>query len=154
MKIFKIDNLNNIEIVCDYAKTRNGFKHTATLLLNGIERENVKVNYLNRTWESYEYQTVLNKLIDNSKILTDQEKEKAKNYIKNYKEQNSFGALSAIMATANILTSDEKEKNEFKLRMLKAQFGDNLSLPDNWEQLSENEKTTRLENIEKVLKEI
>jgi len=44
--------------------TRNGFKHVAILMQNGSEREKASVSYLNRTWESYEFQTVLHKLFD------------------------------------------------------------------------------------------
>lgn len=62
-------------VVCGSSATRNGFKHTATLLTNGRDTgETVKCNYLNRTWESYEYQSVLYKLIQESKGLDNEEK--------------------------------------------------------------------------------
>lgn len=62
-------------VVCESSDTRNGFKHTATLLTNGRDTgETVKCNYLNRTWESYTYQSVLYKLIQKSKWLDDEEK--------------------------------------------------------------------------------
>lgn len=62
-------------VVCESSDTRNGFKHTATLLTNGLDTgETVKCNYLNRTWESYDYQSVLYKLIQKSKWLDDEEK--------------------------------------------------------------------------------
>lgn len=61
MRIFKIND--SLQVVCDSVKTRNGFKHTAQLMLNGRELfEGVKCNYLNRTWERYEYESVLAKL--------------------------------------------------------------------------------------------
>ena len=61
MKSFKLDD--QFTAVCASKKTRNGFKHTATLLRDGFERGQVKVCYLNRTWESFEYQSVLEKLL-------------------------------------------------------------------------------------------
>lgn len=73
MRIFKINE--HIEIVCDSKSTRNGFKHEATLMRNGYEQETVKINYLNRTWERYEYESVLKKLVDSSKNLSSNEKE-------------------------------------------------------------------------------
>ena len=60
MTLFKLNR--NYSVVCEYKSTRNGFTHIATILNNGLEINKVKVNYLNRTWESYEY--VLRKAID------------------------------------------------------------------------------------------
>jgi hypothetical protein len=50
-------------VVCQFAKTRQGFKHIATLIRNGLEVCEVKECYLNRTWERFEYETVLCKLV-------------------------------------------------------------------------------------------
>jgi len=61
MKTFQLTE--NIQAVADYGKTRNGFKHEATILKNGSEVGFAKVNYLNRTWEAYEYQTAIKKLL-------------------------------------------------------------------------------------------
>lgn len=46
--------------------TRNGFRHVAILMRNGYEQDKVYANYLNRTWESYEFQTVIHKLLRKS----------------------------------------------------------------------------------------
>lgn len=43
--------------------TRNGFRHVAILFKNGRQIAKATANYLNRTWESYTYQSVLHKLI-------------------------------------------------------------------------------------------
>jgi hypothetical protein len=61
MKIFRLDN--DYSIVCNWKKTRNGFKHTADLFYGGRDVCSTKVNYLNRTWEAFEYQTVAHKII-------------------------------------------------------------------------------------------
>lgn len=62
-------------IVCESTSTRNGFKHTAKLfdsptatftLKNGIfwnPVSSVKINYLNRTWEKYQFESVIFKLL-------------------------------------------------------------------------------------------
>jgi hypothetical protein len=42
---------------------KNGFKHIARIFENGKEIGFVKCEYLNRTWEAYEYQTVILKAI-------------------------------------------------------------------------------------------
>jgi hypothetical protein len=67
-------NQNKQFIFCESVKTRNGFKHVAYLRLpiinnnfvNGIEFleiDSVKINYLNRTWESFQFESVIKKLI-------------------------------------------------------------------------------------------
>lgn len=63
MKIFNIGN--NYSIVCNFQKTRNGFKHTANLCHNGLNVFETKINYLNRTWECYEYESIILKVINN-----------------------------------------------------------------------------------------
>lgn len=57
MKIFHINKQYNI--VCNSQSTRYGFKHTATLCSNGFQVATAKQCYYNRTWESFEYETVI-----------------------------------------------------------------------------------------------
>ena len=64
MKIFKLDE--QYEVVCNWEKTRNGFRHIAVLHSNGTEVARAKCVYYNRTWESYEYESVLIKIICNN----------------------------------------------------------------------------------------
>jgi len=72
MRIFNLDNLYSI--ACNTANTRNGFKHVATLHKNGYEVSKTKVCYINRTWERFTYETVLNKMI--KLYFTDEELKK------------------------------------------------------------------------------
>jgi hypothetical protein len=62
MKMFKLTNGDYI--VCESKSTRNGFKHVANLLRGGYSIAETKICYLNRTWESFEYESVINKLIE------------------------------------------------------------------------------------------
>jgi len=62
MKIFTLDK--NYNVVCNWKNTRSGFKHIATLCRNGIEIGDTKICYLNRTWESFKYESILKKIID------------------------------------------------------------------------------------------
>jgi len=71
MQTFRINK--KLQVVCETGNTRNGFKHTATLLSNGNERESVKCHYYNRTWESYTYESVLEKLAGGA-VLSDSER--------------------------------------------------------------------------------
>ena len=61
MRIFSLDN--EYSVVCNFHKTRNGFKHVATLHRNGFDIGSTKVCYLNRTWERFEFQSVLEKIV-------------------------------------------------------------------------------------------
>jgi len=71
MKVFKLNDVYSV--VCDTKNTRNGFKHEATLLKNSFEVFKTKINYLNRTWERFEYERILYKIVndyfDNSESI-------------------------------------------------------------------------------------
>ena len=74
MRIFEY---GDFKIVCNSESTRSGFRHIATLLKNGREIEKTKICYLNRTWESFEFESILNKLINQNeelKLITISEK--------------------------------------------------------------------------------
>jgi hypothetical protein len=71
MDILKIND--NAYIVLETKKTRNGFKHEATLVDKNKEDIKVKVSYLNRTWERFKYESVIKKLLEKIN-LTDLEK--------------------------------------------------------------------------------
>jgi len=61
MRIFNLGN--DLQAICETKNTRNGFKHEATLLFKGGETTfKAKCNYINRTWERYQYQSVLKRL--------------------------------------------------------------------------------------------
>jgi hypothetical protein len=150
MKTFKIND--NLEAVCDSLSTRNGFKHTATLLLNGIERESVKINYINRTWESFEYQSVLEKLLDKvgSLLSGDEKRDFLQNALKKNTEEldAQFGTIAKIAKLGEIFGTTQKEKNDWKSRMIKAGLeGKGLIMPDDWDTLSEDDKEKRLNGV-------
>ena len=80
MKIFKRKiNGHDVSFVCQFVKTRNGFKHTCDI--DGVYNQpQVKCTYQNRTWESYTFQTVLHKAIDTLGELNDEQKKRLKAY--------------------------------------------------------------------------
>lgn len=61
-------------IVCESKSTRNGFKHEATLLIGGYEHAKAKCMYLNRTWESYQYHSVIQKVLEKTDRLSKRQK--------------------------------------------------------------------------------
>jgi hypothetical protein len=81
MRIFNLDN--EYSIVCNWENTRYGFRHLATLHKSGMAFEiaKAKVCYYNRTWERFEFESVIVKLIEDN--FTGWEKEKFLEVIKN-----------------------------------------------------------------------
>lgn len=143
MKLFKINQ--KIEVVCDWKKTRNGFKHTAKLLINGSEEEETKVCYLNRTWEKYEYQTVLIQLINKSKVLTKEEKAECLTWADGDRtDWSGFNSIAMVAKMGEIFADTKEQKNDWKKRMLKAGLGEGLNIPEDWDTLTEDEKERRL----------
>ena len=137
----------NYDIICDYQKTRNGFKHTAKILENGNEVYKTKICYLNRTWERYEYQSVLHKAIDN--YFDEKEANQFKEKVDNIKRDNPFKSVGMAMTLGGLICNTQEEKNKFKKRMLDAING--ISFPENWDTLSEEEKAKRLKKIEDMI---
>jgi len=62
MRIFNLNEVYNV--ACNFENTRNGFKHIAVLHKNGFEIAREKCTYQNRTWEAYEFETVLMNIIN------------------------------------------------------------------------------------------
>jgi hypothetical protein len=81
MRIFNLDKIYNV--VCNSEPTRYGFRHLATLHKAGFSIAKAKVCYYNRTWESYEFESVLLRIIDEN--FTGREHN---NFIKKFKGKN------------------------------------------------------------------
>ena len=82
MKIFEIDD--NISVVCESEGTRLGFRHLATLMINGQEYMTAKCTYQNRTWERYQFESVLRQLHEIADCLSVGQSVKLWKFIKNY----------------------------------------------------------------------
>jgi hypothetical protein len=66
---------DKIEIVCEWVNTRYGFRHDAYLMVNGQQYGNkAKCCYYNRTWEKFEFESVIHRLIEKTDALTQDEK--------------------------------------------------------------------------------
>ena len=71
MKLFK---LGKTAIECESKSTRNGFRHIATLRIDGYKICTASCIYINRTWECFEYASVLYKILDKTDALTKRQK--------------------------------------------------------------------------------
>lgn len=155
MKIFKINK--ELEIVCEWKKTSSAFKHEATLLRNGIKIDNTKICYVNRTWESFEFESVIEKLLDKTNILTKRVRE---NFLKRLSGEDKkqtdkqFGLIAGIAKLGEILGKDQKESNDWKARMIKAGLENKgLIVPEDWDTLNEDDKEKRLNGVIEQLTE-
>lgn len=52
-------NGKEVTFNCKAKKTKNGFAHECEMHVNGNWYSKVKVNYYNRTWEAYQFQTAM-----------------------------------------------------------------------------------------------
>jgi len=62
MREFRINSTDTI--IGRTEKTRNGFRHVVEYLRDGRGIESRSVSYLNRTWETYEYESAISALLD------------------------------------------------------------------------------------------
>lgn len=68
MQIFKINK--QYQIVCQYVSTRSWFRHTAELILNGYRTvDTAKCCYINRTWERFTYESVIQKILSQNEDI-------------------------------------------------------------------------------------
>lgn len=138
---------------CDTQDTRSGFRHLCILRHNGAIVVNTKACYQNRTWESFDYQTVIQSAIDRAG-LTPQLKAAALAWAKKGDGSDMAGlrAIAGIAKLGELLCPNQKEKNDWKARMLKAGLGGRgLEMPEDWDSLTEDEKQRRLDGAIKLL---
>jgi len=81
MRSFKLDE--QYSIVCEFENMRNGFRHKATLLKHRIDQGNSIARYSNRTWEAYEFETAMLKLVD--EYFEGEEQTQYRKTVKNFK---------------------------------------------------------------------
>lgn len=59
-------NGKHFEFDCEYKDTRDGFNHFVRLYMNGDLIAEEKRHYINRTWETYRYQSAMIGAINNA----------------------------------------------------------------------------------------
>ena len=142
MTTFRLTSEYTIE--CKSEKTRYGFRHLASLQRNGYEIAKDKACYYNRTWESYDFQTVAHGVI--RKYF--KEPEISKYYELTDKQgigavHDIFRSVGMIASLGNLFCDSQEDKNKWKKRMLTAGLP-GLGFPDDFDALPEDEKEKRL----------
>lgn len=155
MKTFKINK--HLEVKCEVYQTRYSWGHKAYLYRDGEEIGYKKITYYNRTWESYEFESILESLAEDTKALTDKEKKLFVKFIKDGERVKEDCAglrtIATIAKLGDILGGTKKEQNNWKERMIKAELANKgLIMPDDWGKLSEKERGARLNGAISALK--
>jgi hypothetical protein len=81
-------NSNEYLFINESRNTRHGFAHDTILYKNDVFIGETTAHYLNRTWESYRYQTVMKCCVD--EII----KDKLDRFIANFKAKNGICRLT------------------------------------------------------------
>lgn len=152
-------NTNKLSIKCWTEDTRYGFRHLAELrqTQEGEEtRTNAKCTYYNRTWESYQYQSVLFNVIGKhfGKDTKNSDKYKAMADLQGLGCDTSiYKSVAMVNAIGSLITDNQEDKNKWDKRMITAGLP-NVQFPDNWDELPEDVKTKRLAEINKLMQEV
>lgn len=152
MKTFQINK--EIKIEAEHYETRYSWGHKAWLYLNDKEIAYKKITYYNRTWESYEFQTILFAIIRKAgKALTAEQIAQADDYIRTFNERDPMlNTVAMVAKMGEFFGQNQKEKNDWKTRMLKAGLEHKgLIIPEDWDELDEEAKQVRLDKVIAVL---
>ncbi len=154
MKTFQVNR--NIKIEAEYYKTRYSWGHKAYLYLKNREIEYKKITYYNRTWEAYEFESILESIVGGSKELSKGQKHTCMKFIHNggrvEDDLKPLKTVAMVSMLGSLLTDNQKDANDWKTRMLKAGLQNKgLIMPDDWETLTEDEKTKRLDGVISIL---
>lgn len=123
--------------------------HKAKAVYNGREIAEVNITYLNRTWEAYEFQSVMQKLIE---VLDAEKTVPLKDRIQAYKivktgDRRDLKKLQSIGAMA--MLGGIIGGNKTKARILGSIPG--VMIPDDFENLPEIEQSRRLDGAINIL---
>jgi hypothetical protein len=148
MKEYRLNKV--FTVVCESEKTRYGFRHLARLLENGSQVNKTKACYYNRTWESYDFQSVIHAVINahfdqrTAKRLCKAVDKKALGIA-----SKRFQPVKAMVALGNLLGNTAEERAGFNKRIMSTIPG--VDFPEGFDQLPAEERERRLTAAAEVL---
>ena len=149
------------QVNCRSEKTRYGFRHLCELTQNYNVLAKTKACYYNRTWESYEFQSVIHQAIGIAFGAGGRRKNTPDQIalIKQYKDEidarargieaKRFDPVKMVCAFGALLTSNPEERANWDKRMLSTIPG--IDFPDDFDQLPVEEQQRRLDKAKEVL---
>jgi len=140
---------NNLYFEAWGFETKHNWGHKARAVYQGREVAEVKIVYQNRSWESYKYQSVMEKLIDamdECKTIPLADRYQASKVIKagDGREMKGLAMMGALAKLGGIIGG-----NTTKARILSTIPG--VIMPEGFESLSEAEKSSRLDGAINIL---
>ena len=159
MKIYNFGE--GYQVNCRSEKTRYGFRHLCELTQNYNVLAKTKACYYNRTWEAYEFQSVIHQAIGIAFGAGGRRKNTPDQIalIKQYKDEidarargieaKRFDPVKMVCAFGALLTSNPEERANWDKRMLSTIPG--IDFPDDFDQLPAEEKQRRLDAVKGVL---
>lgn len=155
----KVNITKHLTVEAETYETRYSWGHKAWVYLDGEEIAGSRITYYNRTWEAYQFESVLYSLYEKckkQKLLNDRYLRLFKKMIDNggrverERVQSQMKTTAMVASLGALFGADQKESNDWKARMIKAGMP-GIEMPEDWDELSEDEKQTRLD---KVIKEM
>lgn len=156
----RVNITKHLEVKAETYETRNSWGHKAELRQDGEVIATNRIRYYNRTWEPWCYHDVINGLLykaEKDGLLSPYYLRKFKKMIDNGGRVEAERIKSQMKTTAMVaglgalFGANQKESNDWKARMLKAGMP-GLEMPEDWDELSEDEKQTRLDKVIAELK--
>ena len=142
-------SIGNYTIECEMLQTRSGTRENATFYKAGVELSTGTDFWSNRPWYPFTYANAIRDALSNSGEFDDAEVKVIMDKLakRDHEALNErFGIIGAIAKMGEVIADTQEEKNDWKKRMLKAGLP-GLSIPEDWDELSEEEKTRRLDNV-------
>lgn len=161
MKIYSFGE--GYQVNCRSEKTRYGFRHLCELTQNYNVLAKTKACYYNRTWESYEFQSVIHSAInaafDNRTRAQQKKGQEINPLVKQYCDEvdarargieaKRFDPVKMVCAVGALLTSNPEERANWDKRMLSTIPG--IDFPDDFDSLPVEEQQRRLDKAKEVL---
>lgn len=143
-RTFNVSSSIRIEAVSE--KTSTAFRHLATVYKNGYQVGSGRIPYQNRTWERFEFQSVLNKAVKSSSLAPDEKANTLKWLEGDRTDWSDFKMTGMVAGLGDVFANTTKEKVAWKSRMLKAGLGNKgLDIPEDFGNISVAEQNKRLD---------
>ena len=149
-------SVGNYTIECEMLRTRSGTRENATFYKEGIELSTGTDFWSNRPWYPFTYANAIRDALNKSGEFTPEEvniiiEKLGKDDHDPLKDM--FKLVGTIAKMGEVFTDNQKDSNDWKLRMMKAGLPA-LDVPSDWDTLTEDEKTSRLNKVIELQTEV
>lgn len=140
---------DRVTIRCEMLQMRNGVRENAIVSLDHEEVGRGTYYWSNRPWQCFRYASAIKSALSDIKQFTQEQRDAIYEGLKQRDTERvnaMFGSVAGVAKLGEIMCEDQKSKNDWKARMLKAGLP-GLHIPDDWDELTEDEKTKRLDKV-------